>query len=39
MAKIAVKRGIQNTNNKLMAEELKVRPTLSLVLHFFFVIT
>lgn len=34
MAKIAVKRGIQNTNNKLMAEELKVRPTLSLVLHF-----
>lgn len=24
MAKIAVKRGIQNTNNKLMAEEIKV---------------
>lgn len=24
VAKIAVKRGIQNTNNKLMAEELKV---------------
>lgn len=26
VAKIAVKRGIQNTNNKLMAEELKVSP-------------
>ena len=24
MVKIAVKRGIQNTNNKLMAEEIKV---------------
>lgn len=26
VAKIAVKRGIQNTNNKLMAEEIKVDP-------------
>lgn len=25
MVKIAVKRGIQNTNNKLMAEEIRVR--------------
>lgn len=25
VVKIAVKRGIQNTNNKIMAEELKVR--------------
>lgn len=31
MAKIAVKRGIQNTNNKIMAEELKVCPTFSVV--------
>lgn len=30
VAKIAVKRGIQNTNNKLMAEELKVSPTWSI---------
>lgn len=36
IAKIAVKRGVQNTNSEMMAEELKVSSNVAILLFFLF---